>query len=140
MTGAEILGSVLPEGDAMSSSIRKLATRQPNQSLMSAPALRFVLSLCTVLCLGLAAAAAQTYTDLHDFDCTAEGCQPSMPAVLAQGRNGNLYGTALAGGTSSMGTVFKMTPAGVITTLYNFSGLDGQNPDGGLTLGPDGNF
>ena len=39
-----------------------------------------------------------------------------------------------------MGTVFKMTPAGVVTTIYNFSGLDGQNPDGGLTLGPDGYF
>jgi len=83
---------------------------------------------------------AQTYTDLHEFDCTVEGCQPTYPEILAQGRDGNLYGTTNAGGTSGMGTVFKMTPSGTITTLYNFSGLDGWNPDGGLVLGTDGNF
>ena len=84
--------------------------------------------------------SAQVYTDLHDFNCTLEGCGPAYPAIMAQGRDGNLYGTLEQGGTSSMGTVFRMTPAGVITTLYNFSGLDGQNPDGGLVLGTDGNF
>lgn len=84
--------------------------------------------------------SAQVYTDLHDFNCTLEGCGPQYPAILAQGRDGNLYGTLEQGGTSSMGTVFRMTPSGVVTTLYNFSGLDGQNPDGGLVLGTDGNF
>lgn len=83
---------------------------------------------------------AQTYTDLHDFDCNVEGCQPSYPQILAQGRDGNLYGTTNAGGTSGMGTVFKMTPSGTITTLYNFSGSDGWNPSGGLVLGTEGNF
>lgn len=84
--------------------------------------------------------SAQTYTDLHDFDCSVEGCQPTYPEILAQGRDGNLYGTTDGGGTSLMGTVFKITPAGTFTTLYNFSGSDGQNPDGGLVLGTDGNF
>lgn len=83
---------------------------------------------------------AQTYTDLHDFDCSVEGCQPTYPELLAQGRDGNLYGTTDAGGAAGMGTVFKITPSGTITTLYNFSGADGQNPDGGLVLGTDGNF
>jgi uncharacterized repeat protein (TIGR03803 family) len=125
----------------MSKSVRQSAPRQLVESLPpAAPLRRFALSLCIVLSLALGPAIAQTYTDLHDFDCTVEGCQPSSPAVLAQGRDGNLYGTALAGGTFAMGTVFKMTPAGVLTTIYNFSGLDGQNPDGGLTLGPDGYF
>ena len=124
----------------MSRSVCNLAARQPIQSLTAKRPHRFVLSLCTVLGLALGAATAQTYTDLHDFNCFVEGCQPSSPAVLAQGRDGNLYGTAFAGGSFSMGTVFKMTPAGVVTTIYNFSGLDGQNPDGGLTLGPDGYF
>lgn len=90
--------------------------------------------------LGLAAAHAQTYTDLHEFDCTVEGCQPTYPEILAQGRDGNLYGTTNAGGTSGMGTVFKATPSGAVTTIYNFSGSDGWNPDGGLVLGADGNF
>lgn len=83
---------------------------------------------------------AQTYIDLHDFDCTVEGCSPTYPAVLAQGRDGNLYGSTNAGGNSGMGTVFKMTPEGAMTTLYNFSGSDGWNPSGGLALGTDGNF
>lgn len=83
---------------------------------------------------------AQVFTDLHDFDCTVEGCSPTYPEILAQGRYGNLYGTVDSGGTSGMGTVFKMTPMGVVTTIHNFSGPDGQNPDGGLVLGTDGNF
>jgi uncharacterized repeat protein (TIGR03803 family) len=83
---------------------------------------------------------AQIYTDLHDFDCSVEGCAPTFPEVLAQGRDGNLYGTARNGGTSDMGTVFKVTPSGTVTTLYNFSGSDGANPTGGLSLGLDGNF
>lgn len=85
-------------------------------------------------------ALAQVYTDLHDFDCNVEGCGPQYPAVLAQGRDGDLYGTADAGGTLNLGTIFKMTTSGAMTTLYNFSGADGANPDGGLVLGTDGNF
>lgn len=109
---------------------------------------RLISSVCCLfaiggLCIALAATPslkAQTYTDMHDFDCAIEGCSPQYPAIPAQGRDGNLYGTTDAGGTSSMGTVFKITPGGVYTTIYNFSGLDGQNPDGGLVLGTDGNF
>jgi uncharacterized repeat protein (TIGR03803 family) len=98
-----------------------------------------VVSMCIVW--GLTGTLhAQTCTDLHDFDCTVEGCSPTYPEILAQGRDGNLYGTTNSGGTSGMGTVFKMTPAGVVTTIYNFSGRDGQNPHGGLILAPDGNF
>jgi uncharacterized repeat protein (TIGR03803 family) len=59
---------------------------------------------------------------------------------MAQGLDGNLYGTMPRAGTHSLGTVFKVTPAGQMTTLYNFSGPDGANPQGGVTLGPDGNF
>jgi uncharacterized repeat protein (TIGR03803 family) len=69
---------------------------------------------------------AQTYTDLHEFDCTVEGCDPFYPEIMAQGRDGNLYGTLGDGGTATMGTVFKMTPSGTMTTLYNFSGADAQ--------------
>jgi uncharacterized repeat protein (TIGR03803 family) len=62
--------------------------------------------------------------------------QPNHPAVLAQGRDGNLYGTTANGGTSGAGTVFKVTPSGALTTIHNFSGSDGDLPYGGLTLGP----
>jgi len=82
----------------------------------------------------------QTYTDLHDFDCTVDGCHPIYPGILAQGRDGNLYGTLPSGGAFTNGTVFKITPSGTITTLYNFAGTDGAGPYSGLTLGTDGNF
>src|SRR5450755_187221 len=83
---------------------------------------------------------SQTYTDLHDFTCATDGCRPGFPAILAQGRDGNLYGTLGQGGTRNFGTVFKIAPTGAITTLYNFAATDGADPLGGLTLGTDGNF
>jgi uncharacterized repeat protein (TIGR03803 family) len=83
---------------------------------------------------------AQVYTDIHDFHCTVDGCQPINPGLLAQGRDGNLYGTTDHGGPADMGVIFKATPDGAVTVLYSFSGPDGQNPDSGLILGTDGNF
>ena len=44
------------------------------------------------------------------------------------------------GGTCDKGTVFKITPAGVLTTLYSFAGSDGASPWVGLVLGTDGSF
>jgi uncharacterized repeat protein (TIGR03803 family) len=44
------------------------------------------------------------------------------------GTDGNFYGTTSGGGTSNFGTVFKITPAGKLTTLHNFTGPDGEYP------------
>src|SRR5580698_8825690 len=94
-----------------------------------------------ILCLALTFAArpahAQGYSDLYDFGAT--GCCPS-PSLMAEGRNGFLYGTASTGGTNNKGMVFKMSPSGSLTVLYNFDGTHGINPVGGLVLGADGNF
>ena len=84
---------------------------------------------------------AQTVTALFDFD-SANGAQPE--GSLIQGTDGNFYGTTFKGGTNNFGTVFKMTPTGTQSTLYNFcpqSGCaDGSNPIGQLVQGTDGNF
>jgi uncharacterized repeat protein (TIGR03803 family) len=73
----------------------------------------------------------------------------SVPLVgLIQGTNGNFYGTTFQGGdfvgglfgNTGIGTVFEMTPAGMLTTLVEFSGGDGANSAGGLVQGTDGNF
>jgi uncharacterized repeat protein (TIGR03803 family) len=119
----------------------------PKAVFASCPRLPIVLSCMVLLVMGIAPTPlhSQTYTDLHNFggnNCVTEGCYPYFPGILAQGQDGNLYGTLALDGAFGGGTVFKITPAGAITTLYNFSngGPDGSYPTGGLTLGADGNF
>jgi uncharacterized protein (TIGR03437 family) len=65
--------------------------------------------------------------------------QPYAPLALAS--DGNFYGTTYGGGAHGSGTVFKVTPAGVVTTIYSFGGAsDGKDPEGGLIQAADGNF
>ena len=83
---------------------------------------------------------AGTLTTLHNFTfSTSEGAQPAAP--LLQANDGNFYGTTTNGGTFTYGTIFKITPAGTLTTLYSFQGGDdGANPYGGLVQTSDGTF
>jgi uncharacterized repeat protein (TIGR03803 family) len=90
--------------------------------------------LCAATALTL---SAQTFTTLHSFSYT-DGADPYYGA-LVQGADGNLYGTTSDGGANSGVTVFKITPGGTLTTLYNFCSqtvdtqcLDGESPQGGL--------
>ena len=101
--------------------------------------------LLVVLLLGTATAImspAQTFKTLLDFNGT-NGATPVYTSLL-QGRDGNLYGTTAGGGSNGSGTVFKITAAGKLTTLYSFCSQancgDGLAPQGGLVLGRDGNF
>ena len=77
----------------------------------------------------------------HTGSCT-DGFYPM--GALALGRDGNFYGATIGGGTYSGGLIFKMTPGGTVTTLYSFCAQtncpDGQEPQGGLVQGRDGNF
>jgi uncharacterized repeat protein (TIGR03803 family) len=85
--------------------------------------------------------SAQTFTTVLSFD-NADGAFPSAP--LVQATNGDLYGTTTAGGASSDGTVFKVTPKGVLTTLYSFCSqngcTDGDNPQAGLMQATNGDL
>ncbi len=97
--------------------------------------------LC-LLCVAAIPLTAQTYTTIATFNVT-NGAGPYYGS-LVQGRDGNLYGTAYAGGANLGGTVFKMTPSGTLTTTYSFCAqpncADGETPVAGLVLGTDGNF
>lgn len=88
------------------------------------------------------AAWSQTFTTLQIFSGT-DGATP-VDVPLIQGMDGNLYGTTLGGGAPGPGTVFRITPEGKLTTIYNFCSqsncADGSEPYGGLFLGSDGDF
>jgi uncharacterized repeat protein (TIGR03803 family) len=68
--------------------------------------------------------------------CATSCTDGQMPrANLIQARNGDLYGTTNAGGTSdNAGTIFKITTGGTLTTVYSFCQLtncaDGTSPFG----------
>lgn len=96
------------------------------------------LRLLAFAVLALTAARAQTFKTLVSYDNT-NGANPGY-VYLAQGRDGNLYSTTTGGGANGDGTIFKINPSGVLTSLYSFSGGDGSNPWGALGLGSDGNF
>ena len=86
--------------------------------------------------------SAQRYTDVHSFNCATEACYFDYPAILAQGRDGNLYGSSWWGGTAQYGAIFKITPSGTATTLANLNCADAHGcwSYSGLSLGRDGNF
>jgi uncharacterized repeat protein (TIGR03803 family) len=93
--------------------------------------------------------AARTFKSLASFNGT-NGDFPQYGSLL-QGFDGNFYGTTYEGGVSShcpyrqgCGTVFRITPAGKLSTVYNFCALlncaDGALPVEGLVQTTDGNF
>jgi uncharacterized repeat protein (TIGR03803 family) len=103
---------------------------------------RTALILTTLMLLVAAAtttATAQTYTDVYNFDGT-DGWAPAWIGLLAQGRDGDLYGTTTFAGPDGVGNVFRITPGGTLKVLYTFTWNPGAQPDSGLTLGRDGNF
>ncbi|HZM06165.1 MAG TPA: choice-of-anchor tandem repeat GloVer-containing protein [Candidatus Saccharimonadales bacterium] len=78
------------------------------------------------------------FTNLYSFKNGADGANPY--ASLAQGSDGNFYGTTYSGGTNSEGAIFKITPRGVLTPLVSFNGTNGSYPEAALLLAADGNF
>jgi uncharacterized repeat protein (TIGR03803 family) len=78
---------------------------------------------------------------LHSFaGGTADGCNPyGTPAMDSLG---NLYGTAVACGSSNMGIVWKVSKRGTERVLHNFAGgtKDGGQPIAGVVLDTNGNL
>jgi uncharacterized repeat protein (TIGR03803 family) len=86
-------------------------------------------------------------TSLASFN----GTNGALPRTLMAGTDGNLYGMTGLGGpdyvgplysdqNTGHGTVFRVTPNGVITTLVSFNVTNGDMPYGGLIQGQDGNL
>jgi uncharacterized repeat protein (TIGR03803 family) len=102
------------------------------------PGYQFLWAVLT-LTLATSVAKAQTYTDLHDFNET-EGCCAAAPSLLAQGEDGDIYGATTSGGVHFYGNIFKMTTSGTVTDLHDFDLTHGGSPQGGISMGTDGNF
>jgi uncharacterized repeat protein (TIGR03803 family) len=106
-----------------------------------------VLMLCAATAI---AVPAQTPTTLVIFNGT-DGQGVGSDMTLIQGTNGDFYGTTVGGGTGAYfvgccggGTVFKITTAGKLTTLYNFCSqpncADGSGPNARLVQAANGDF
>jgi uncharacterized repeat protein (TIGR03803 family) len=63
---------------------------------------------------------------LHSMSSAADGANPY--GGLVQASDGNFYGVNVNDGLNSMGTIFRMTPTGTLSVLYNFDGTHGANP------------
>jgi len=73
-----------------------------------------------------------TLTTLVDFASLRGGGAGAAPlAALVQGNDGNFYGTTYYDGGTDSGTIFRMTPAGIITRLAEFTGMAGPLPGRG---------
>jgi len=80
-----------------------------------------------------------SYATLYDF--SSGSFNNNAINGLALALDGNFYGTTVFLGKNNEGEIFKLTPAPVLTDIYDFA----SGPDGGidgepLTQGPDGNL
>lgn len=80
---------------------------------------------------------------LHSFGGQPDGQDPQLGSLTLDVA-GNLYGTTYSGGLYGGGTVFKVTPTGSESILYNFcrqSGcIDGAAPEGGVVFDAAGDL
>ena len=95
--------------------------------------------------------ATGTETNLYNFlGAPNDGQNPAGAVVMDSA--GNLYGTTFSGGTQTnascyatgCGTIFKLTPSGVESVLYNFCSqpncTDGSEPYSSLVIDSQGNL
>jgi len=83
------------------------------------------------------------YTPLYNFcaeggNCLLTGGYPLGGVTL--GLDGNLWGTTQNGGKDAYGTVFKMTSAGTLTSLYQFDGNEAGGPAYTVLQGQNGDM
>jgi uncharacterized repeat protein (TIGR03803 family) len=77
-----------------------------------------------------------TYTVLHQFN--GDGAYPYAPIEAS---DNNLYGTTLWNTSlGGYGTIYKYTPSGVFSTVYNFDSTHGANPESSVIQAADGNL
>jgi uncharacterized repeat protein (TIGR03803 family) len=94
-----------------------------------------ILSLCWGT---LSAEGGVILTTLASFTGT-NGANPD--AGLIQAADGQLYGTTTGGGTSNLGTIFRLSPSsGTLVSLASFTGANGAFPKAGLVQRTNADF
>jgi uncharacterized repeat protein (TIGR03803 family) len=78
------------------------------------------------------------FTALHSLGFTGKGSYGNYNAPLVQGTDGHFYGASSFGGTHDLGFVFRVSPSGNFTTLFNFDSTHGSFPN--VIQGTDGNL
>src|ERR1051326_8190725 len=89
--------------------------------------------------------AGVIFTRLVSFAYT-NGANPESPLFLAQ--DGQFYGTTRSGrgdgggsvACGAAGTVFRLSPSGMVGSIASFDCTNGVQPYGGLVQATDGNF
>ena len=101
-----------------------------------------ITSLALIFAANIPMVNAQTYSVLYNLGTNAgDPINPAWIGTFVQGRDGNLYSTAPAGGDKGFGAIFQLTPSGSMKVLYSFKNMDdGVFPNSGLTLGTDGSL
>ena len=80
-----------------------------------------------------------SFSVIRSVSYSTDGGHPNGHLVLAS--DGNFYGTTYSGGANGVGTIFKLTPKGVFTTIHSMNmAKDGGNSYSSLTEGTDGNL
>jgi uncharacterized repeat protein (TIGR03803 family) len=98
------------------------------------PATIVAVVLAVLVALSASPPAQAQYSVIYTFTGAADGAYPNGP--LVQDETGNFYGTT----QGDTGTIFELTPAGVLTTLHTFNSdlSEGRIPEAGLFRDPDG--
>ncbi|MBS0421033.1 MAG: hypothetical protein JSR66_25210 [Proteobacteria bacterium] len=80
-------------------------------------------------------------TMLYSFGTVAKDAAAGFSG-LVEGSDGNFYGMSSNGGAGNYGAVFKITPEGIESLVYSFTGgaAGASFPTGGLLEGADDNF
>jgi uncharacterized repeat protein (TIGR03803 family) len=80
------------------------------------------------------------FSILYSF-CALPNCADGdSPNGVIQGADGNFYGVTSVGGANNFGSIYQLTPQGVLTTLHSFDSTDGAYPGQPLVQANDGNF
>src|ERR1044071_5807009 len=104
-----------------------------------------VAAFTLLFCVAPRAALAQGYDtyfvsgplgELHVYKFSGpDGTLPYFGSLVYNPSDKSYYGTTYAGGASGLGTIFKFDPSSKhLTTLYSFTGPEGERPMGGLTV------